>query len=110
MATSRTAAIGMLASGTSAPRSTAKPPNISTKIVSHPMRCGAGTLSACKIASALYEPIESVLAADIADGSLPPETQLPPEEGLIERFKVSRTTERKAIQNLIERGLVEVRR
>ena len=47
---------------------------------------------------------------DIADGSLPPETQLPPEEGLIERFKVSRTTVRKAIQNLVERGLVEVRR
>src|SRR5258707_14518823 len=60
--------------------------------------------------SPLYERVESVLAGDIADGSLPPETQLPPEQGLIERFKVSRTTVRKAIQNLIERGLVEVRR
>ena len=30
--------------------------------------------------------------------------------GLIERFKVSRTTVRQAIQNLVERGLVEVRR
>ena len=60
--------------------------------------------------SPLYERVESVLAGDIADGSLPPETQLPAEEGLIERFKVSRTTVRKAIQNLIERGLVEVRR
>jgi GntR family transcriptional regulator len=60
--------------------------------------------------SPLYERVESVLAADIADGSLLPEAQLPPEEGLIERFKVSRTTVRKAIQNLIERGLVEVRR
>src|SRR5437868_13801414 len=58
----------------------------------------------------LYERVESVLAGDIADGSLPPETQLPPEEGLIARFKVSRTTVRKAIQNLIERGLVEIRR
>jgi GntR family transcriptional regulator len=29
---------------------------------------------------------------------------------LVERFKVSRTTVRKAIQNLVERGLVEVRR
>jgi GntR family transcriptional regulator len=58
----------------------------------------------------LYETVESALAAGIADGSLPPETQLPPEEGLTERFKVSRTTVRKAIQNLIERGLVEVRR
>src|SRR6202011_6013182 len=58
----------------------------------------------------LYESVESALAAGIADGTMPPETQLPPEEGLIERFKVSRTTVRKAIQNLIERGLVEVRR
>src|SRR6516165_6195348 len=60
--------------------------------------------------SPLYQRVESVLAGDIADGSLSPETQLPTEEGLIERFKVSRTTVRKAIQNLIERGLVEVRR
>src|SRR5580704_2156658 len=58
----------------------------------------------------LYENVESALAAGIADGSLPPETQLPPEESLIDRFKVSRTTVRKAIQNLIERGLVEIRR
>src|SRR5215475_4036617 len=58
----------------------------------------------------LYERVESVLAGDIADGSLPPKTQLPSEDGLVERFKVSRTTVRKAIQNLVERGLVEVRR
>src|ERR1700740_2301801 len=58
----------------------------------------------------LYETVESVLAGDIADGSLAPETQLPSEDGLVERFKVSRTTVRKAIQNLIERGLVEVKR
>jgi GntR family transcriptional regulator len=60
--------------------------------------------------SPLYERVESVLAGDIANGSLPPETQLPSEDGLIERFKVSRTTVRKAIQNLVERRLVEVRR
>jgi GntR family transcriptional regulator len=60
--------------------------------------------------SPLYERVESVLAADIANGGLPPETQLPSEDGLVERFKVSRTTVRKAIQNLVERGLVEVRR
>jgi GntR family transcriptional regulator len=60
--------------------------------------------------SPLYERVESVLASDIADGSLPPETQLPPEEGLVKRFKVSRTTVRKAIQNLVERGLLEIRR
>src|SRR6201981_708658 len=60
--------------------------------------------------SPLYERVESVLSGDIADGRLPPETQLPPEEGLIERFKVSRTAVPKAIQNLVEGGLVEVRR
>jgi GntR family transcriptional regulator len=64
----------------------------------------------CQQRSPLYERVESVLAGDIADGGLPPETQLLPEDGLVERFKVSRTTVRKAIQNLIERGLVEVRR
>jgi len=58
----------------------------------------------------LYERVESALAAGIADGSLPQGTQLPPEDGLVDRFKVSRTTVRKAIQNLVERGLVEVRR
>src|ERR1700733_15035261 len=58
----------------------------------------------------LYEHVESVLAGDIADGSLSPDARLPSEDGLVERFKVSRTTVRKAIQNLIERGLVEVRR
>src|SRR5215469_6631219 len=57
MATTRTAAIGMLASGTNAPRSTARPPNISTKIVSHPMRCGAGTPSACKMAGNASRPL-----------------------------------------------------
>ena len=60
--------------------------------------------------SPLYERVETVLPRDIADGSLPPETQLPSEDGLVERFEVSRTTVQKAIQNLVERGLVEVRR
>jgi GntR family transcriptional regulator len=60
--------------------------------------------------SPLYERVESVLASDIADGSLPPETQLPSEDGLVARFKVSRTTVRKAVENLVERGLVEIRR
>jgi GntR family transcriptional regulator len=60
--------------------------------------------------SPLYERVESVLAGDIAEGGLPPDTQLPSEDGLVERFKVSHTTIRKAIQNLVERSLVEVRR
>jgi GntR family transcriptional regulator len=58
----------------------------------------------------LYAKVETVLASSIADGSLPPGSQLPPEDSLIERFDVSRTTVRKAIQNLAARGLIEIRR
>lgn len=58
----------------------------------------------------LYAKVETVLASSIADGSLPPGTQLPPEDSLIQRFDVSRTTVRKAIQNLASRGLIEIRR
>jgi len=58
----------------------------------------------------LYAKVEAALAADMAAGVLPPDSQLPPEEGLIERFGVSRTTVRKAIENLVARGLVEIRR
>lgn len=58
----------------------------------------------------LYAKVESVLASSIADGSLPPGSQLPPEDSLIQRFDVSRTTVRKAIQNLTSRGLIEIRR
>lgn len=58
----------------------------------------------------LYAQVEEVLASHIADGTLLPGTQLPPEHSLIERFAVSRTTIREAIQNLIRRGLVEIQR
>ncbi len=58
----------------------------------------------------LYAQVEAVLADSIADGSLPPGSQLPTEDALIARFNVSRTTVRKAIQNLAERGLIEIRR
>jgi GntR family transcriptional regulator len=58
----------------------------------------------------LYAQLESVLAAGMADGSFPPGSQLPKEEQLIDRYAVSRTTIRQAIQNLVRRGLVEIRR
>jgi GntR family transcriptional regulator len=58
----------------------------------------------------LYAVVESQLAADIADGTLPAGAQLPTEDGLIQRFQVSRITVRRAVQNLADRGLVEVRR
>jgi GntR family transcriptional regulator len=57
-----------------------------------------------------YAQVESAMARSIADGTWPPGAQLPAEEGLMERFQVSRTTVRKAVQNLAGRGLVEIRR
>ena len=58
----------------------------------------------------LYAQVAAALASDIAGGTLNPGAQIPPEDGLIERFGVSRTTVRKAIESLVARGLVEIRR
>src|ERR1700761_4859550 len=61
-------------------------------------------------ASPLYAQVEAALASDVTAGVLPPGGQLPPEDSLIARFGVSRTTVRKAVENLVARGLVEIRR
>ncbi|NPX93920.1 GntR family transcriptional regulator [Pseudomonas aeruginosa] len=58
----------------------------------------------------LYAKVEAALISDIAAAILIPGSQLPSEDRLIERFSVSRTTVRKAIENLVTRGLVEIRR
>lgn len=58
----------------------------------------------------LYARVESALAADIAAGTLAPGDQIPAEDRLIARFAVSRTTVRKAVENLVARGLLEIRR
>lgn len=58
----------------------------------------------------LYAQVEAVLASGIQDGTMASGTQLPTEDSLIERFGVSRTTVRTAIQHLASRGLVEIRR
>lgn len=58
----------------------------------------------------LYARVETALAAEISAGSLSPGDRLPTEDQLIERFAVSRTTVRKAVENLVARGLVEIRR
>ena len=60
--------------------------------------------------SLLYSRVETVLAGEIADGVLKVGDQLPTEDSLIARFEVSRITVRRAIQNLVSRGLVEIRR
>src|SRR6516162_6223960 len=60
--------------------------------------------------SLLYARVETVLAGEITDGDLKVGEQLPTEDNLIARFGVSRITVRRAIQNLVNRGLVEIRR
>jgi GntR family transcriptional regulator len=60
--------------------------------------------------SLLYSRVETVLANEITDGDLKVGDQLPTEDSLIARFEVSRITVRRAIQNLVSRGLVEIRR
>src|SRR5579871_2667312 len=58
----------------------------------------------------LYAQVEAAIAAGIADGTFPPGDALPNETALIAQYGVSRTTIRQTIQNLIRRGLVEIRR
>jgi GntR family transcriptional regulator len=58
----------------------------------------------------LYAQLESILAAEIGGGTFAPGSQLPNEEELVERYGVSRTTIRQTIQNLVRRGLIEIRR
>jgi GntR family transcriptional regulator len=58
----------------------------------------------------LYAQVEATLVDRIVNGVLAAGNQLPSEESLIAEFGVSRTTIRTTIQNLIGRGLVEIRR
>jgi GntR family transcriptional regulator len=60
--------------------------------------------------STLYTKVEETIAAEIADGEYCPGDQLPTEDELLQRFEVSRITVRRAIQNLVQRGLLEIRR
>src|SRR5260370_38908944 len=58
----------------------------------------------------LYFQIEQDLASSIATGRLAPGSQLPSEEELVQKYGVSRTTVRKAVQELERLGLIEIRR
>jgi DNA-binding FadR family transcriptional regulator len=58
----------------------------------------------------LYGKVEEVLASEIGRGDLKPGGRLPSEDELLARFGVSRITVRRAIQNLIQRGILEIRR
>jgi GntR family transcriptional regulator len=58
----------------------------------------------------LHAQVEESLLRSLASGALPPGTRLPSEDSLIESYAVSRTTIRTAIQSLLARGLIEIRR
>jgi GntR family transcriptional regulator len=58
----------------------------------------------------LYAQVESVLASEIGSKSLKPGDRIPTEDNLMARFAVSRITVRRAIQNLVSRGMVEIQR
>lgn len=58
----------------------------------------------------LYAQVEAALAAQITDGTYPPGAQLPNEASLLATYGISRTTLQKTVQNLIARGLIEIRR
>src|SRR6202034_2358275 len=60
--------------------------------------------------STLYAEIEETIATEIAQGEYSPGDQLPTEDALLQRFQVSRITVRRAVQNLVSRGLLEIRR
>jgi GntR family transcriptional regulator len=58
----------------------------------------------------LYAQVENVIADRIFNGSLPAGSRLPSEDSLVQEYAVSRTTIRAAVQSLLQRGLVEIRR
>jgi GntR family transcriptional regulator len=58
----------------------------------------------------LHAQVEQALFGSISIGVLPPGSQLPAEGELSRRYAVSRTTVRTAVQSLVARGLVEIRR
>jgi GntR family transcriptional regulator len=58
----------------------------------------------------LHAQVEEALLRSIADGDMPSGSRLPSEDDLTERYRVSRTTIRTAIQSLIARGFVEIHR
>jgi GntR family transcriptional regulator len=58
----------------------------------------------------LYYQLQQDLESQISSGSLPPGSRLPSEEDLIEKYGVSRTTVRKAIEELERLEIVEIKR
>jgi GntR family phosphonate transport system transcriptional regulator len=57
---------------------------------------------------ALWRQIDRSLSRDIAAGTWPPGAQLPTEQALAERFQVNRHTVRRAVQAMVQRGVLRV--
>jgi GntR family phosphonate transport system transcriptional regulator len=57
---------------------------------------------------ALWRQIDRSLSADIAGGAWAPGERLPTEQALAQRFQVNRHTIRRAIQAMVQRGLLRV--
>jgi GntR family transcriptional regulator len=66
-------------------------------------------MAAPPLATPLYVRLAHALEAEIAQGVYPPQEALPSERALAEARQVSRVTARKAIQVLVEQGLVVCR-
>jgi len=58
----------------------------------------------------LYAQVEQALATEVAGGAQAPGDRLPAEDELAARFGVSRITIRKAVEGLVGRGILEIRR
>lgn len=54
----------------------------------------------------LYVQVADLIAAEIADGTLPPNRPIPSEATLKQRYGIARGTARRAVEELRQRGLV----
>jgi len=54
----------------------------------------------------LYHQIKEIIRAEIERGNLKPNEQIPTEQELVEKYKASRITIRRAINDLVEEGLL----
>lgn len=56
----------------------------------------------------LYQQIADIIAARIAAGGIAPDRPIPSETAMVQEFGVARLTARRAVRELVERGLVYV--
>src|SRR5690349_19645318 len=54
----------------------------------------------------LYDQLKEILRQEIAKGAYRPEEQLPSETQLVQRYNISRTTVRQALNDLVNEGIL----